>query len=128
MQIPTRIPNLKVKSGSYFFLSLTCPCLQARKLEVEDRQWGSILGALTGGAGGAALGNALGSAAGRNIFFNFPSLSLFQVLLLEVMATLQELEELLLELLVVEVLEQQLAMPWKTLFQVDRYGSCEPCE
>merc|ERR1719167_231154 len=33
------------------------------------------------------------------------------------MATLQELEELLLELLVVEVLEQQLAMPWKTLFQ-----------
>merc|ERR1711973_689970 len=39
------------------------------------------------------------------------------VLLLEVMATLQELEELLLELLVVEVLEQQLAMPWKTLFQ-----------
>ena len=61
-----------LKSGSYFFLSLTCPCLQARKLEVEDRQWGSILGALTGGAGGAALGNALGSAAGRNIFFNFP--------------------------------------------------------
>ena len=77
MQILTRIPNLKVKSESYFFLSLTCPCLQARKLEVEDRQWGSILGALTGGAGGAALGNALGSAAGRNIFFNFPQLNLF---------------------------------------------------
>ena len=37
---------------------------QARKLEVEDRQWGSLIGALTGGAGGAALGNALGSAAG----------------------------------------------------------------
>ena len=64
MQIPTRI----LKSGSYFLLSLTCPCLQARKLEVEDRQWGSILGALTGGAGGAALGNALGSAAGKNIW------------------------------------------------------------
>merc|ERR1712107_598107 len=39
------------------------------------------------------------------------------VLLLEVMATLEELEELLLELLEVEVLELQLAMPWKTLFQ-----------
>ena len=72
MQKPTQIPNLKVKSGFHFFLSLRCRCLQARKLEVEDRQWGSILGALTGGAGGAALGNALGSAAGRNIFFNFP--------------------------------------------------------
>ena len=43
-----------------------------------------------------------------------------QVLLLEVMATLEELEELLLELLEVEVLELQLAMPWKTLFQVHR--------
>merc|ERR1712180_242376 len=39
------------------------------------------------------------------------------VLLLEVMATLEELEELSLEPLVVEVLELQLAMPWKTLFQ-----------
>jgi len=38
-------------------------------------------------------------------------------LLLEVMATLEELEELSLELLEVEVLELQLAMPWKTLFQ-----------
>merc|ERR1711872_934024 len=37
--------------------------------------------------------------------------------LLEVMATLEELEELLLELLEEEVLEQQLAMPWKTLLQ-----------
>ena len=36
------------------------------------------------------------------------------------MATLEELEELSLELLEVEVLELQLAMPWKTLFQVDR--------
>ena len=44
----------------------------------------------------------------------------FQVLLLEVMATLEELEELSLELLEEEVLELQLAMPWKTLFQVDR--------
>ena len=44
----------------------------------------------------------------------------FQVLLLEVMATLEELEELSLELLEEEVLEQQLAMPWKTLFQVHR--------
>ena len=44
----------------------------------------------------------------------------FQVLLLEVMATLEELEELSLELLEVEVLELQLAMPWKTLFQVHR--------
>merc|ERR1712180_349768 len=39
------------------------------------------------------------------------------VLLLEVMATLEELEELSLELLEEEVLELQLAMPWKTLFQ-----------
>ena len=44
---------------------------QARKLEVEDRQWGSILGALTGGAGGAALGNALGSAAGISSIHHF---------------------------------------------------------
>ena len=44
----------------------------------------------------------------------------FQVLLLEVMATLEELEELSLELLEEEVLELQLAMPWKTLFQVHR--------
>ena len=67
---------------------------------MEDRQWGSILGALTGGAGGAALGNALGSAAGkdtpkRNIFvvstdFHFYS----QVLLLEVTETSEESEEL----------------------------------
>merc|ERR1712156_734382 len=41
-------------------------------------------------------------------------------LLLEVMATLEELEELSLEPLVVEVLELQLAMPWKTLFQEAR--------
>merc|ERR550534_3191781 len=40
------------------------------------------------------------------------------VLLLEVMATLEELEELSLELLEAEVLDLQLAMPWKTLFQV----------
>merc|ERR1719167_910488 len=33
------------------------------------------------------------------------------------MATLEELEELSLELLEEEVLELQLAMPWKTLFQ-----------
>ena len=44
------------------------------------------------------------------------------------MATLEELEELSLELLEVEVLEQQLAMPWKTLFQVHRFGSREPSE
>merc|ERR550517_1203620 len=42
------------------------------------------------------------------------------VLLLEVMATLEELEELSLELLEAEVLDLQLAMPWKTLFQVER--------
>ena len=43
---------------------------------MEDRQWGSILGALTGGAGGAALGNALGSAAGilTSITFDQPTL------------------------------------------------------
>merc|ERR1711874_743456 len=40
------------------------------------------------------------------------------VLLLEVMATLEELEELSLELLEAEVLDLQLAMPWKTLFRV----------
>ena len=49
---------------------------QARKLEVEDRQWGSILGALTGGAGGAALGNALGSAAGIFSIHYFSSANL----------------------------------------------------
>ena len=63
---------------------------------MEDRQWGSILGALTGGAGGAALGNALGSAAGKDMQ-NFVSTEFHffsQVLLLEVTETSEELEEL----------------------------------
>merc|ERR1712037_656036 len=42
-------------------------------------------------------------------------LALLQVRLLEVTETLEELEELWLELLVVELLEPLLAMPWKTL-------------
>ena len=66
---------------------------------MEDRQWGSILGALTGGAGGAALGNALGSAAGITLkdMPNFVSTEFHffsQVLLLEVTETSEELEEL----------------------------------
>ena len=63
---------------------------------MEDRQWGSILGALTGGAGGAALGNALGSAAGKDMP-NFVSTEFHffsQVLLLEETETSEELEEL----------------------------------
>ena len=94
---------------------------------MEDRQWGSILGALTGGAGGAALGNALGSAAGilTSSTFDQPTLIYHfaciaskiysQVRLLEVTETLEELEELWLELLEVELLEPLPAMPWKIL-------------
>merc|ERR1719184_645579 len=80
--------------------ALLATASHARKLEVEDRQWGASL--------------VLSLVEQEELLLEM-LLDLLQVRLLEVTATLEELEELWLELLEVELLELLPAMPWKTL-------------